>query len=184
MVYLLAKREAERLCREAAARGLDTVIVRPAEVYGPDDRDLITAGNLVGLLKSSPVVVCPGGTSVVHVDDVAQGVVRALERGRPGEVYLLGGDNLHHRDLAGLLLELTERRASIVTVPGSLLRVGARLASVCRFPFPIPPPVVPYATRYWFVDHRKAQRELGLSFRSARDTLAETLAWLQQAGKL
>ena len=184
MVYVQAKREAERLCWEAAHRGLEVVVVRLAEVYGPDDRDFITAGNLVGLLKSSPVLVCAGGTSVIHVEDAAFGIIRALERGRSGETYLLGGDNVSHRELARLLLKLTKRRAFIVTVPGSLLRFGAAAATFCRLPFPIPPAVVPYATPYWYIDNRKAQRELGLQFRSAQQTLAETLAWLQSIGKL
>ena len=184
MTYVLAKREAERLCLEAADRELETVIVRPAEVYGPDDRDMITASNLVSLLKGSPVVVCAGGTSFVHVDDVALGIVRALDRGRPGEIYSLGGENLHHQELATLLLELTERRSPIVSLPSALLRIAAAAANFCRLPFPIPIPVVPYATRYWFLDNRKAQLELGLQFRSARETLSETLTWLRGAGKL
>lgn len=179
MRYVLAKRQAERLCREAEERGMETVIVRPAEVYGSGDRDMITASNLVGLLKSSPVVVCAGGTSVVHIDDVAHGIVRALDQGRAGETYLLGGDNLLHHELAGLLLELMNRRTSIISLPGPLLRVCAAAARVFRLPFPIPPAVVPYATRYWFVDNRKARTELGLHFRSARETLTETLTWLK-----
>ena len=44
--------------------------------------------------------------------------------------------------------------------------------------------MIPYATRYWFVDSSKAQRELGVSFRSARDTLEPTLAWLREAGHI
>lgn len=183
MVYVLAKREAENLCLKGAGDGLETVIVRPAEVYGPDDRDLVTAGNLVEMLRSIPVLVCAGGTSVIHVSDAAQGIVRALHLGRSGEVYLLGGENLHHRELASLLLELADRRVLIVTVPAGLLRIGAAMATLLRLPFPIPPPVVPYATRYWFIDNSKAQRELGLRFRSARDTLSDTLAWLKSTGK-
>ncbi|MFO1043814.1 MAG: NAD-dependent epimerase/dehydratase family protein [Planctomycetaceae bacterium] len=182
MIYVLAKREAENLCLNATADGLEAVIVRPAEVYGPDDRDLVTAGNLVEMLRSSPVLVCAGGTSVIHVQDAANGIVRALMQGRSGEVYLLGGENLHHRELAGLLLELANRQASIVTVPASLLRFGASMASMLHLPFPIPPPVVPYATRYWFVDSTKAQRELGIRFRSARETLSDTLTWLKSTG--
>ena len=49
-------------------------------------------------------------------------------------------------------------------------------------PLPFNPEVIPYATSYWFMDSRKAQRELGVRFRSARETLAPTAAWLQQAG--
>lgn len=183
MIYALAKRDAEQVCLEMSNQNVEVVIVRPAEVYGPGDRDFITAGNLINLLASSPVIVCAGGTSVVHVDDVASGIVLALTKGRPREIYLLGGDNLHHRELARLLLELTHRRWPIITVPRNLLTMSAAAAQFCRLPFPIPPPVVPYATRYWFVDNRKSRQELGIQYRSARETLAETLAWLQSIGK-
>ena len=53
--------------------GLDVVMVNPTEVYGPNDIGLVTASNLVDFAKSNPVVVCRGGTSVVHVEDVARG---------------------------------------------------------------------------------------------------------------
>jgi len=184
MTYVLAKREAEQLCLAAAADGLPVVIASPAEVYGPRDRDLITAGNLIGLLKGPVALVCRGGTSIVHVEDVAQGMMQALDRGASGRRYLLGGDNLHHRELAQLLLELSGRRRPVVTLPAGLVRISAALAARCRMPFPIPPPVVPYATSFWFVDHSRAKVELGIEFRSARETLAETLAWLRAAGYL
>src|SRR5205085_8189286 len=104
--YSVMKRRAEALCAEFAQRGLHVVIVNPAEVYGPRDTSLITACNLVDFAKSSPVLVCHGGTGVVHVDDVAAGIVAALQVGRSGARYILTGDNLTIRALAELTLEL------------------------------------------------------------------------------
>lgn len=184
LTYVQAKRQAEELCRNGGAERTEVVIVRPAEVYGPHDRDLVTAGNLVGLLKSRPIVVCPGGTSVVHVDDVAEGIVRALDMGRRGESYLLAGENLHHRELASLLVELAGRRARVITAPAGLLRLSAALARRLHLPFPIPPAAIPYATAFWFADNSRARRELGLEFRPARKLLSETLAWLRAAGHI
>lgn len=184
MIYVLAKREAERLCRGAVADNLDVVIVNPAEVYGPDDRDLVTSGNLLALLKTSPVFVCAGGTGVVHVNDVAEGIVRALDRGRSGERYLLSAGNVHNRELAELVITLTGRRSRVFNLPAPVVRSAAAVASRLGLPLPIPAEVIPYATRYWFVDNRKARTELGLEFRSPRETLAETLVWLDQAGYL
>lgn len=182
--YAHAKHGAEKLCREAAARGVDVVVVNPAETYGPGDTGLITAGSLKDFANSAPVMICTGGTSVVHVDDVAAGVVAALERGRAGERYILGGDNLTVRALAELTLELLGRKASILTVPNGLLRWIGRAALALNVPLPLEPRVIPYATRYWFVDSAKARRELGVSFRPAREVLAPTLAWLREAGHI
>ena len=103
-----AKIGAEQLCREAVASGLDVVIVNPGEVYGPEDLSLITAGNLVDFAKSFPVFVCSGGTCILHVEDAALGILAALEKGRKGERYILGGENLTVRELAGTHAEAPE----------------------------------------------------------------------------
>ena len=182
--YAHAKHRAELEALRAASRGQPVMIVNPAEVYGPNDTALGTAANLIDFATSWPVFVCRGGTSVVHVDDVAIGIVRALERGRPGERYILGGENVTIPQLARLVLELLDRHAPIVLVPRPVARVVSQLAVTLRLPLPYNPHVVPYATRFWFVDNTKAQRELGLSFRGARETIADTLGWLRATGHI
>lgn len=182
--YCRHKRAAERLCRQAHERGRPVVIVNPTEVYGPNDTALVTAGSLVDFAKSSPVFVCSGGTSVAYVQDVAAGVVRALERGRSGERYILGGENLSVKDLAQLTLDILGQKKKIVTLPNIVIRGMAKGALALKVPLPFNPRVIPYATRYWFMDSSKATRELGVSFRSAREALAPTLAWLKETGRL
>ena len=176
--YAHAKHAAERLAMHAHARGVDVVIVNPAEVYGPGDTALGTAGNLLDFATSRPVLVCSGGTSIVHVDDVASGILAALSFGRSGERYILGGDNLTIRELAELVLRVIGRRARIVAVPNWVARPMSRV--VARLPVSVPfnPHVVAYATRYWFVDSSRAQRELGVRFRGAEETIRSTMAWL------
>jgi dihydroflavonol-4-reductase len=182
--YSHAKHDAELRVRDACARGVPVVVVNPSEVYGPGDTQLVSASSLVDFATATPVLVCRGGTSVVHVDDVAAGTVAALERGRPGERYILGGENLTIRQLAELVLGLIGRNASIVTVPNTLGRLAARAAVAARLPVPFNPHVVEYATRYWFVDNAKARRELGARFRGAEETIRETLDWLRRSGRL
>jgi dihydroflavonol-4-reductase len=185
LVYSRSKRTAEAMCLEAfREHGVPTIIVNPGEVYGPNDTALITACNLIDFAKSKPVLVCNGGTSVVYVDDVALACVRALEKGRPGERYILGGDNLTIRELATLCLELLGQKKSVVQVPNALLKGLTKVATTLHVPLPYNPHVIPYATKYWFMSNDKAQRELGVSFRSARDTLAPTLAWLKESGRI
>ena len=178
--YAHAKHAAEVHARAAHDRGLPVVVVNPAEVYGPGDTALGTAGNLLDFATSTPVLVCRGGTSVVHVDDVARGIIAALERGAPGERYILGGENLTVRQLAELVLELVDRRTPIVTVPNALARAVSRVAIRARLPMPYNPHVAAYATRYWFVDSTKATRDLGVAFRDARSTIGDTLGWLRR----
>lgn len=178
LYYAHAKHKAELVARAAFERGVQVVIVNPAEVYGPGD-SVGTASNLIDFAKYWPVLVCEGGTGIVHVDDVARGIVAALERGRPGERYILSGENLTVRELAALVVEFTKRRAPIVSVPNGMSRVVANLAIKLHVPVPFNPHVVQYATLYWLADSRKAQRELGIAFRGARETIGETIEWLK-----
>jgi dihydroflavonol-4-reductase len=178
--YSRVKRIAENACRMAAHAGLPVSIVNPTEVYGPNDTALNTAGNLVDFAHSTPVLVCRGGTSVVHVDDVADGIVLALERGVAGERYILGGENLSVAELARLTLDLLGRKTAVVRLPNSLVRASGRAAQALSAPFPVNPSIIPYATLYWFMDNGKARTELGATFRGARETLAPTLEWLAE----
>jgi dihydroflavonol-4-reductase len=182
--YAFAKHRAELLARAAFGRGVPVVVVNPSEVYGPEDTSLITAGNLIDFARSTPVLVCRGGTGIVHVDDVAAGIVAALGRGRPGERYILSGENITIRELARLCIEMRGRRTTILAIPNGVVRLVSRVGIRFHLSLPYNPHVVPYATRYWFVDNTKATRELGVSFRGARETIGSTLAWLRESGLL
>jgi dihydroflavonol-4-reductase len=184
LAYAHAKHRAELLAKDAAQRAVPVVIVNPGEVYGPGDTALGTAGNLVDFARSGLVVVCDGGTSIVHVDDVAAGIVAALACGRAGERYILAGENVTIRRLAELVIESVGKRTSIVQVPRILIRVIAGIGIGLHLPLPFNPHVIPYATRYWFVDNSKARRELGVTFRDARTTIESTLEWLSASGRL
>ena len=184
LVYAHMKLRAEALCRAAGERGLEVVTVNPSEVYGAADRDLVTAGNLIDLAGGPLAMVCDGGTGVVHLHDAAEGIVAALERGRPGERYLLSAENLSNRDIAAMVLDLLGRRHPIVSCPRSIVRGLGWLGTHLRIPMPFNPAIAPYVTLYWFVDSAKARRELGIDFRSGRDAIGDAVAWLRQVGKI
>jgi dihydroflavonol-4-reductase len=179
--YALAKHEAEELVLAAARNGLHAVIVNPGETYGPDDDEWITAGPIRDVLRNWPALAVRGGTSVVHVDDVAAGIVAALERGRPGERYILGGDNLAVEEIVRTTLAEAGARKPVVVVPAAVLRAVVRICRLLHLPPPLPPDLVGYACRYWFVDSSKAERELGYRARPARETLASVVRWIRTA---
>jgi dihydroflavonol-4-reductase len=184
LTYAVAKHDAEAACLRAAGDGLPVVIVNPAEVYGPHDRKFVTAGNLLDFARSNPVPVCNGGTSIAHVDDVAAGIVAALLRGRSGERYILGGENVTIRQLASLTMEILGLKRRIITVPNSVVRAIGAICKTLHIPLPFNSNVIAYATRYWCVDASKARNELGVSFRSARETISSVLEWLHAEGHL
>lgn len=178
--YVLAKVEAENLCQQYAAKGLPIVTVNPTEVYGPGDTDLVTAKTLINFAKSIPVLITKGGTSIVHVEDVAQGILAAYEQGEVGERYILGGDNLNFHELSALTLEILKTKKLIINVPHILVKLYIFLSNLLKLRRGINPAALEYSLLYWFMDNSKAQRELGIHFRSARDTLVPTLKWLQE----
>jgi 8-amino-7-oxononanoate synthase len=184
LAYSLAKHRAARLAARYAAEGLDLVTVMPAEVYGPGDDALVTAGNIAQVLEAFPAMACDGGTSVAHVDDVADGIIAALERGRAGERYILGGENLTIRQLIETVLRLGGRTDPVLSMPNAAVTRLCRLSAATGVQPPIPLDVLPYATRYWFVDSAKARRELGYRPRGAVDTLAPVVRWLRETGRV
>jgi dihydroflavonol-4-reductase len=181
--YARAKLQAEEFCKEYSDR-ISVTIVNPAEVYGPNDRDLITVGNLIDFATSNPVTVFEGGTSIVYVDDVAAGMIAALERGRNGERYILSGENLTIRRLAELTNELLSLRKNYIPFPTPIIRSVAWLGRTIHLPLPFNPQMVPYATLYWFTDNSKAVRELGVRFRNGQSTLLPTLEWCVNTGRI
>ena len=182
--YAFAKHEVEQRCPKAVREGLPVVIVNPAGVYGAHDTDLISAGDLVDFAKSNPILIPNGGINVVHVDDVAAGIIAAFSKGRPGERYILGGDNLTMRELAALIIELLGQKKKIITLPNIIIIWLAKLVQTLHLPLWFNPTIIPYVVRYWWMDNTKARSELGVNFRSAHETLAPTLHWLRENGYL
>ena len=179
--YAISKHRVENMVREAVAEGLDAVMVNPGEVYGPDDDEWITAGTVRDWLKSWPALALKGGASVVHVDDVADGVIAALDRGERGERYILGGENLTVADMARRCLRTAGLRKPVVVVPEWALHLAVRVAAKLRLPAPMPADLVGYACRYWFVDATKAREQLGFRPRPADETIRDVVGWITAA---
>jgi dihydroflavonol-4-reductase len=183
--YSIAKHLAEELVLDYVRKfNLDAVIVNPAEVYGPNDIDFITSGNLIDILTKSPVVVCSGGTSIAHVEDIAKGICLAFEKGKKGERYILGGDNLTIAQLAKMARGFANKSDAVITLPNNLIIKLCKTLERMGLSSPFPLDVLDYAVMYWFVDSSKAVRELGYYSRPANETLAEVVQWLKETQKV
>jgi dihydroflavonol-4-reductase len=179
--YAVAKHQAEGLVADAVERGLDAVVVNPTETYGPDDHEWVTAGALRDALRTWPALAVQGGTSVAHVEDVAEGIVAALEKGRAGQRYILGGENLTVREILRTAVEAAGSRRPVVLLPEWLVRAVSRACMALHVSPPILPDLIGYATRFWFMDCTKARRELGYRSRPAAETIRSVVAWIQQS---
>jgi len=183
-VYAHAKRAAEGMCQAAFKDdGVPVITINPCEVWGPNDHDFITAEYARDTLKDWPALTVSGGTALAHVDDIATGIVSALTKGRPGERYILGGDNVSAPELTRMILEAGGKPSKwVVQLPNNLTLKLIRGMAKVGLPVPVNPDLLAHAVLYWYVDCQKAQDELGYTWRPARETIADLVGWLESAG--
>jgi len=155
--YKRTKLEAERIVLEAAANGLDVVVVNPTTPVGDGDHFPTPTGSMIrGVATGRYRAFVETGVNVVDVRDVARGHLLALERGRRGEKYLLGGADLTLEELFGAVAELADRPRPRLRVPYAGARALARagLANADE---------VLLARLPMYFSWQKAARELGYS---------------------
>jgi dihydroflavonol-4-reductase len=182
----LAEQEVRRLVRE---RRLPAVIVNPSTPVGPGDVKPTPTGRLIVEAAAGRM---PGfvdtGLNVVHVDDVALGHVLALERGRIGERYILGGEDLRLAEILAEIALLTGRKPPRLRIPISpLVPVAFAAEMVARVtgnePF-VTRDGLKMAEKKMFFSSAKAERALGYAPRPAREALSDAVAWFAEAGYL
>ena len=169
--YDETKTLAHRVALAYVAKGLPVVIAQPGQIYGPGDHSGIGALFRRAAAGKLPVLTFGDlGLCFVHVADVAAGIVALLDRGRPGEAYVLGGEQARLRDAVRVMAALAGKPAPRFEVPVSVLRFAARLR-------PEVAEVVKSADHvtFWASD-AKARAELGYAPRSLREGLVSYLS--------
>lgn len=188
--YKRSKVAAEALvCRLAAERGLPVVIVNPSTPVGPRDvRPTPTGRILVEAATGRMPAFVDTGLNLVHVDDVAQGHLLALDRGRIGERYILGGQDIALQEMLAEIARLAGRRPPAVKLPLGPLRPLAELAELAgrltgREPF-LTRDALKMARQHMYFTSQKAQAELGYSARPHQEAIRDALDWFRAAGYL
>lgn len=181
--YDRTKAQAHRVAAEYVGRGLPVVTVMPGGIYGPGDTSQV--GELIAEAARGGRPMAPrnGGTLVwTHVADVARGHVLAMERGTPGEDYMLAGEPA---SLAGLLRRVARIAGSKgpLLVPDAALRVSEKVMTPIAAALPVPAIYHPESLRAALASYvgtrEKAERELGWECRSLDQGLADTVAALR-----
>jgi dihydroflavonol-4-reductase len=186
--YKQSKHAAEAVLRELIERhGLPAVIVHPSTPIGPRDIKPTPTGKMVVDAASGrmPAYV-DTGLNVVHVDDVAEGHILALEHGRIGRNYILGSENMTLAAILGLVAELTHRRPPRIKLPHGLVMPIAGLAEMSarvtgREPFATRE-AIKLARKTMFFTSDRAIEELGYRPRPAREAVADAIAWFREHG--
>jgi dihydroflavonol-4-reductase len=178
--YYLSKIYQEKLALDLAATlALELVIVNPSLLLGPGDERASSTGDVRRFLKREIPVVPDGGVSFVDARDAAKSTVAALDLGRAGERYLLGGPNWTVAEYFGRLERASKVRGPKLKLPNSLQRRAASLIEHAYKALDKEPPVerisVEMAQVYWWCDSTKAERELGFAARDPGETLDDTI---------
>ena len=188
--YKRSKFAAEEVVRELAReRGLPVVIVNPSTPVGPRDIKPTPTGRLiVEAARGQMPAFVDTGLNIVHVDDVAEAHLAAAAKGRIGERYILGGQNMSLAEILAEVAQAVGRRAPRLRVPQAALfpvAFGAELAAriTGREPF-ITLDGVRMSRKKMFFTSEKASRELGYKPRPAREGIADAVSWFQANGYL
>lgn len=180
--YGYAKYLAELEVSYAIAVGLDAVIVNPSVVLGAGDLYRQRSSFVAQVAGRRVKFLTQRGLNIVHVEDVVDGLLAACERGRCGERYILGGENIPIPALLKEIARLAGVPAPRIPLPAWLVRLSAPLAKAVApiLRLPIQPSQFKQAGLYFYVDNSKARRELGLARpRPLDQAIAETLAWFK-----
>lgn len=188
--YKRSKYVAEHEVLRACAEGLDVCLVLPTFPLGPCDVGPTPTGKVVlDYLNGKMPAIADTALNIVHVDDLALGHVAALERGRTGRSYILGGENMTMRAILQTLSDCTSLPMPRLLVPSALAVTAGAASTLIQGRLLRREPRVPLeaarmsATKMIFSDER-ARTEIGYTARPAREAIRESARWFAANGYL
>jgi len=178
--YDVTKYEAQQLVNRYASQGLAVISIMPSGIFGADDPHF---GPVINAFRNGKLRVWAGGdrvTGIVHVDDLVDGMLLALERGQAGEAYILSAGDLTTREMFQILSQETGMPVP-AEVPPWLVRLAGNLLDPIGRSLHWQPPISRERVHYIYdrcvcVDAAKARQELGWKPRSVEETLRACLS--------
>jgi dihydroflavonol-4-reductase len=180
--YTRSKALAEERALEAAASGFPVVVGTPTMPIGPHDHGLTPPSAMLRhFLNSRIQLYLDFIVNLVDVRDVAAGLILAMERGRVGQRYVLGGESVRLRRVLRHVAAISGRRHLAISVPGRFAELAATMLDFIADNITRRPPSGTAALRATDLSIEKARSELGYVPRPIEPTLRETLAYLRNA---
>ena len=187
--YILTKYLSQQEALGFARNGLDLVVVNPCFPFGENDVGPTPTGQtIVDILKGLHRASFAGGINIVDVRDVAKGHVLAAQKGRTGELYILGNKNVTIPEFMALVRKTAGLKQ--IVLPGVPVCALAGFGRLFRWwsdhvshrtPLTTPPEIR-YASQYLFFDTSKARRELGLTPTPIEESLKRSISWFRKHG--
>lgn len=185
--YKRSKFQAEQVALEYARSGLPVVIVNPTAPVGDHDIKPTPTGKIIlDFLKGDMPAYVDTGLNLVDAQDTAKGHLQAAERGRTGERYILGCQNLTLKEILDRLAALSGKRAPATQIPYPVAYAAGVVSTAWAYVSGSVPRApldgVRMARKKMFVSHAKASRELGFEPGPVDQALAKAIAWFRQNG--
>jgi dihydroflavonol-4-reductase len=186
--YGHSKHLAEQEVQRAVGEGLEAVIVNPSIILGPRDLNKISGSIVIEVKRGLVRFYLPGGANYVAVEDVVAGHIAAAERGRVGERYILGAENLSHRQVIDTIVAVTDGPRPLFSFPRWAIEPTALAVTLARRIFGNRVPVNAGQVRmsgielYFSPD--KAIRELELPQTPFRTAVERSYSWFREHGYL
>jgi dihydroflavonol-4-reductase len=185
--YKQSKFQAEQVALEYARKGLPVVIVNPTAPVGEHDvKPTPTGQTIVDFLRGAMPAYLDTGLNIVDARETAEGHWLACERGRAGERYILGSENLTLREIFETLARISGRPAPRTRIPWVVAWMAGvfstGLAEVTGREPRVPLAAVQMARKKMWVSHAKAERELGFRPSPAAVALGKAAEWFQSHG--
>jgi dihydroflavonol-4-reductase len=187
--YERSKQLAERLVLAEAERGIEAVLVNPAAIVGPGPwADAGWDGVLRDLLRGRLPMLPPGGVTMTWIDDAADAHVAALDRGTPGERYVVADGYAPVREVAEVAVEEAGRGRVPPVMPERLARGLARggeaLSRVIRRPPMLPKGQLDFLLWEARADSTKLREQLGIEPLDWREAVRRTTRWVIESGRI
>jgi dihydroflavonol-4-reductase len=180
--YFRAKRRTELYVQDCLEAGLPIVRAYPCYCYGPGDIHISSSRLLLAFLRRRVPAYIRGGQNALDVRDAARGLVLAMDKGRLGERYILGGANLGYAELFEILSNVTGYPPPRWVISQGIGRTAGRiLQAFSKDPF-LDEAEAFIMSHYWFYDDSKARKELDHTSRSLSETFRHAVDWLCSRG--
>ena len=186
--YARTKHLSEKEVASAIKRGLDCVIVNPAFVFGAGDINF-NAGRIIKDIYNKRLPFYPlGGICVVDVEIVAEAIMTAMEKGKTGERYILGGENVSYKQLADTISRITGAPKVLFPLPfwgAKILKSGLDLyKNKNRISKLFNMSMFRVASHFLYFDSAKATRELNLRYETHEHSIRRAYEWYRDKNML
>jgi len=186
--YGYSKHLAEEIVLEYVKKGLPIIMVNPTTVIGPRDIRKVSSGMVVEVVKHCvPPFIPPGGINIVPICDAAQGTIEAALKGRIGERYILGGENMSHRQIYQTIANVVGCGMKLKVMPRWQVALVAGMTDMLqpqtKGPVPLTGTRLRLESQHFYYETTKARSTFNMPQTPLRVTIGRTYEWYESMGE-